>query len=143
VACYFSDFAQGRFLEQQTTNNYLGMGPHAAVEVGRSIPGIPGLAVTGMLDFGLFFGNVSQSFEQDFTFADGSRLGGTTRVNHFQTVENLGLDLGLVYSPPSMQNWARFGFGYHFEYWWNIGTSGGSNADFFTNGIYFRGELNF
>jgi hypothetical protein len=142
AACYSSDEILGGFKEEEATNNFVGAGPFGAVEVGRSIPLIPGLAATAKIDGSLLFGNISQSYQEVFALP-GGQLGGADRINHFQTVETFTLDIGLSYSPPGAAHWARFGFGYQFEYWWNLGTTGGSHLDYLSNGLYFRGEFNF
>jgi hypothetical protein len=104
---------------------------------------IPGLAVTSKLDGGVAVGQITQSFGTTFNYGPGDEVGGATRYHVDQSVPMLTYQLGFSYTPPGWVNWARFGFGYQFEYWWDVGTAGNSRTDFFSNSIYFRGEINF
>jgi hypothetical protein len=142
ATCYFDNQITGDFAQEHATSNFVGAGPQGMIEVGRSLPLVPGLSATAKLDGSIIFGSISHSFEETLNLPGGP-VGGTVRYNSGQTVETLKFDIGLAYSPPGSERWARFGFGYQFEYWWNIGTSGASRGDLYTNGIYFRGEFNF
>ncbi|HYV34784.1 MAG TPA: Lpg1974 family pore-forming outer membrane protein [Gemmataceae bacterium] len=143
AAAYYDNQITGNLVQQHATNNFIGAGPHATVEFARSLDLVPGLAVVTKLDGAVLFGNVSQSFDETITFPMGPAFGDTTRFNHTQTVPVLTFDLGLSYTPPCMPNWSRFGFGYQYEYWWDVGTSGNSHSNFGGNALYFRGEFNF
>jgi hypothetical protein len=140
---YYSNQAIGGFVHQQATNNFVGAGPHATLEVGRGLEWLPGLGFLAKLDGAVLIGNVSQSFEESLVFGNGTSIGDTTRFDHTQTVPVLTFDLGVTYSPPGAATWARFGFGYQFEYWWDVGNSGASRGSFSGNSLYFRGEFNF
>lgn len=142
AACYFDNQITGSFAQQQATNNFLGAGPHASIELGRALDMVPGLAVTAKLDGALLFGNISQSFEETLNFADGS-VGGSNRYNSGAFVPTVTFNIGFSYTPPGAPKWARFGFGYQYEYWWDLGTRGDSQGDFSGNALYFRGEFNF
>jgi hypothetical protein len=143
AAIYYNDQVTGGFIDVNASNNFLGAGPHATIEGARILDLIPGLAVTSKLDGGVVIGQVSQSFDERFTFADGTQVGGANRIHSTQAAPMMIFQFGLSYTPPSWVNWARFGFGYQFEYWWDIGTGGASRGDYYSNGIYFRGEINF
>ncbi len=144
TAAYYDNLGIGGFVHEQATSNFVGAGPHATVEVGRalSMDRLPGLGVLTKLDGGLIIGNLSQSFEQTLEFPAGP-VGDTTRFNHTEVVPMVTFDLGLTYSPPGAANWARFGFGYQFEYWWDVGSSGASHGNFSGNSLFFRAEFNF
>jgi hypothetical protein len=143
AAIYYNDQVSGGFINVNASNNFLGIGPHATIEGARILDLIPGLALTSKLDGGVVIGQVSQSFDERLTFADGTLAGGASRVHNTEAAPMTIFQFGLAYTPPSWVNWARFGFGYQFEYWWDIGTGHGSRGDFFSNGLYFRGEFNF
>jgi hypothetical protein len=148
AAFYFDDTITGQFIQQHASSNFLGGGPHATLEVGRALDLIPGLALTSKLDGAVLIGETSQSFEEtahtDVLGAPpGSMVGGASRLHGTQVVPTLTFTIGLSYSPPGMEKWLRFGFGYQYEYWWDIGTRGDSRGDFEGNGLYFRGEFNF
>jgi hypothetical protein len=143
AAVYFDDQIIGQLIDASASNNFIGAGPHATVEVARILDVIPGLAITSKLDGGVLVGQVTQSFDTQYNFGPGMVVGGATRFHEAQSVPMLTYQLGLSYTPPGWVNWARFGFGYQFEYWWDVGTAGSSHNDFFGNSIYFRGEINF
>jgi hypothetical protein len=143
AAVYFDDQVTGGFDSVHLSNNFVGAGPHACVEASRAIEIIPGLAATGKLDGGVVIGEISQSSSETVDFGPGAIFGGANHFHETQTAPMLMLQLGLSYTPPGWVSWARFGFGYQFEYWWDVGTAGPSHNDFFSNGIYFRGEINF
>jgi Legionella pneumophila major outer membrane protein precursor len=138
---YYQNVLVGTLAQQEATSNFVGAGPHAELEVGRAIPEVPGLAVLAKLDGAILVGNVSQSFEE--TLQTKPPIGGATVTSSTQAVPTVTFDLGLSYTPPGNFNWARFGFGYQFEYWWDIGKNGSSSGNLMTNGIYFRGGFNF
>jgi hypothetical protein len=143
AAVYYDDQVSGGFVDVHASNNFIGGGVHGTLEVARTLDLIPGLALTSKLDGGVVIGQVSQSFDERLTFADGTLEGGASRMNTTQAVPMVTYQFGLSYTPPGWVNWARFGFGYQFEYWWDVGTGGASRGDYFSNGLYFRGEFNF
>jgi hypothetical protein len=141
---YYQNVVTGTFGNQEATSNFVGAGPHAEIEVGRALDRdccIPGLAVVAKLDGAILVGNISQSFEE--TIQTSPPIGGASDFSRTQTVPTLTFDVGLSYIPPGNFSWARFGLGYQFEYWWDIGKSGSSHGDLMINGLYFRGEFNF
>jgi hypothetical protein len=143
TAAYFDNRAIGGFAQLHASNNFLGAGPHGTLEVARALNLVPGLAVTSKLDGAVLIGQTTQSFEETLTFPSGDIFGGASRLHGTQSVPVLTFNVGLAYSPPGFGNWARFGFGYQFEYWWDLGRRGDSRGDLSINGIYFRGEFNF
>jgi hypothetical protein len=143
AAVYFDHDIVGGFAQQQATNNFVGAGPHAMVEVARALDLVPGLSLSSKLDFALLVGDVSQSFDETLNFPGGFIVGDTSRFHSTEAVPVLTYSIGLTYAPPSCGNWARFGFGYQVEYWWDIGSRGDSRTDLSVQGLYFRGEFNF
>jgi hypothetical protein len=143
AAIYYNDQVIGGFVDANASNNFLGVGPHATIEGARILDLVPGLAITSKLDGGVVIGQVTQHFDERLTFPDGTMVGGASSVHSTQAVPMVLFQFGLSYTPPTWVNWARFGFGYQFEYWWDVGTAGASHGDYFSNGLYFRGEINF
>lgn len=142
-ATYFEHEVTGAFAYERASSNFIGGGGHAAIEIGHAFERSPGFGVNAKLDGGVVFGNIKQSFEEDLNFGDAGVYGGATNINTTQAVPMVQFTVGLTYAPPGCSNWARFGFGYEFEYWWNVGAGGaGSSGDLLTQGIYLRGEFN-
>jgi hypothetical protein len=141
AAVYYQNELTSTFGQQELTNNFIGAGPHAGVAVGRALDVVPGLGVLTQLDGALVVGNISQSFEE--SFQTHPVISGGSHSNHVETAPVLTFDIGLTYTPPCNFNWARFGLGYQFEYWWDVGTSGNSRGNLMMNSVYFRGEFNF
>jgi hypothetical protein len=144
AAIYFDSHAEGDFLTQRQTSNFVGAGPHAGVELARRFEAIPGLAAFGKLEGSLLVGRVNQSFEEtvDFTSVGGTLTGGATTNASTQVVPVLSFDLGLSYTPYGF-HWSRYAIGYEFQQWWSLGQAGGSHADLTTNGVFFRAEFTF
>jgi hypothetical protein len=142
AAVYFDHQVTGGFADERASSNFIGAGPHASIEVGRALDLVPGLAVTAKLDGAVVIGEVTQSFDEQLKFP-GSVVGGASRFHDTQSVPVLTFTVGLSYTPPACPNWARFGFGYMVEYWWDVGSRGDSRSDLGTQGVYFRGEFNF
>jgi hypothetical protein len=137
---YYQNVLTGNLGQAEATSDFIGAGPHAEVEFGRVVEVVPGLAVLAKLDGAVMGGNLSQSFAESLTTPP---ISAESRFSHAEAVPVLTFDLGLSYTPPGTFSFARLGFGYQFEYWWGIGTSGSSRGDLLGNGFYFRGEFNF
>jgi hypothetical protein len=138
---YYQNVLTGTFGQAEATSDFVGAGPHAEVEVGRVVGLFPGLAVLAKLDGAVMGGGISQSFSE--SFQTSPPLSGESRFNHGAAVPMLTFNLGLSYTPPGPFSFARLGFGYQFEYWWDIGNLSSSKGDLLSNGFYFRGEFNF
>jgi len=141
AGAYYNSQLISTFGHQEATSNFLGAGPHAELELGRALEIVPGLAVLAKIDGAILVGNIAQSFSE--TLQTTPPIGGASVFNSTETVPVMTFDLGLSYTPPGCLNWARFGLGYQFEYWWDVGNSGNSHGNLLINGIYFRGEFNF
>jgi hypothetical protein len=142
---YYQSRATGGVVEEQISNNFVGAGPIAGIEVGRRFPEVPGLALFGRLQGGGMFGTTWQSAEETVRLADGTLIGGANRVHHGQTVPFLNFQVGVSYMPPVPGRWMRFALGYEIEQWWDVGDlpNTGSRGDLTFQGIFFRGEFNF
>jgi len=140
---YFDHTLTANMIQEHASNNFLGAGPHASIEAGRALDLIPGLALTTKIDGAILIGQVTQSFSDTFNLGGAEVFGAASRFHTTQTVPTFTFNLGLSYSPPQFERWARFSFGYQFEYWWDVGTRGDSRGDLSINGLYFRGEFNF
>jgi hypothetical protein len=139
---FFDSQTQSRFLEQRTSNLFIGMGPHAAVELVRRF-GDTGLSAYGRLDGAVAIGRVSQSFEEVRRFrSNGPGLGGALDQSGSQASPSLTVQVGLSWQPPRY-DFTRFTFGYHFEQWWYVGRLQESRADLTLQGLFFRGGFEF
>jgi hypothetical protein len=143
AAIYFDHRVQGEIGELSASNNFIGAGPHFGLELGRTLDLIPGLALNAKIDGAVVIGGITQSFDETILIPGGPAVGGASRFSGSQAAPVFTFSVGLTYTPPNWPQWARFGFGYQFEYWWDIGTHGDSRGDLSTQGLYFRGEFNF
>jgi hypothetical protein len=144
-AAYYNSRAMGGVVEERVSNNFVGAGPIAGVEVARCLAEVPGLAAFGRLQGGGMFGTTWQSAEQTVRLADGTLIGGANRQLRGQTVPFLSFQVGLSYVPPVRGRWLRFALGYEIEQWWDVGDlpRTGSQGDLTFQGIFFRGEFSF
>src|SRR5262249_38434217 len=63
---FFDSQIQGPFVEQRTTNFFLGAGPHVGLDLRRRIGGT-GLALLGQVEAAGNIGRLTQGFEETFT----------------------------------------------------------------------------
>jgi hypothetical protein len=107
--------ASGIF-ERSISNNFWGIGPHAALEL--KTRGNPwGLGWVGRLDSGLLFGQVRQRFAEVSTTPGASD---SVDLVNPQQVPMISGFLGLDWRPPRRPNLDIL-LGYTAEYWWNAG----------------------
>jgi hypothetical protein len=130
-------------IETRVSNNFSGAGPHAGVELTRSLGG-SGLALVARCDGAILFGQTHQHSFETALDTRGLPLSGSTGASNPQTVYNLNLLLGLSWQPQAFPN-ASFSLGYVYDNWWNVGrlsttTSRGEMRD---QGILIRAELKF
>lgn len=137
---FFDSRAQGQFVEQHASNHFLGAGPHAGLDVWYHC-NVPGLALFARADGALPVGRVHQDFEEILVFSDGSVAGSAASQGGTRAVPTLNAQLGVSWQPPGTR--LRFTTGYEFEYWWDIGHVGGSRAELFDQGGFFRAEFRF
>ncbi|HEY7312575.1 MAG TPA: hypothetical protein VH643_24640 [Gemmataceae bacterium] len=141
---FFDNRAQNAFLTQYASNNFLGAGPHIRADVRRHVGLLPGLDLFGRADLTVLVGQIHQNYVE----ADVNRDGSTTQASDFlrktQTVPVFTLQSGISYRPPSFDRW-RFTVGYQFEEWFFVGQIDGNvqRGQFYTNGVFLRGEANF
>jgi hypothetical protein len=142
---YYSSRAAGGVVEERVSNNFVGAGPIAGIEVARRIAEVPGLAVFGRLQGGAMFGTIWQNAEETIRLADGTLIGGANHAHLGQTVPFLNFQVGVSYMPQVRGRWMRFALGYEIEQWWDVGDlqSTTSHGDLTFQGIFFRGEFSF
>ena len=130
-------------IDQETSNNFWGAGPHAGLQLTRKL-GTSGLAVFGQIEGATVLGRIHQGFGEGFSFngVPNVTFGSATLVSASQAVPMLELQLGLRYIPPGY-NHVRLFMGYQFEQWWSLGLAAGSDLELTTQGIFFRTELDF
>jgi hypothetical protein len=143
ATAYFDSVATGELIQQRVSNNFVGGGPHGAVDLLRELPGLPGVSLFSRLEGAVVIGDVSQNFNQTYHLGSTPLLGSAAHVSDGQAVPMLSFRAGIDYTPPLRGHWLHFGLGYEFEYWWNVGNLGPSRADITTQGFYFRGEFSF
>jgi hypothetical protein len=141
AAVYYDALAVGQVVEQRSTNNFVGAGPHGGLDVWRRIDGT-GLSVFGRLEAAVVIGNISQSFQEEVNIPGGPLVGGASRVNQVQGVPVLSFQLGLGFTPQDHDH-LRLAAGYQFERWWYIGAANGSEGELTTQGLFFRAEFNY
>jgi hypothetical protein len=140
----------GTLTGQQATNNFVGAGPHAQLDLWRRLP-IPGLTFYGSIEGASLYGHLEQSFTETILAPGATAVGGTNRLPHSQNVGFLGGRLGFSWTPPA-NNHIRLSLGYQFYQWWQLGrlltinsagTLNESAGALTEHGIFFRGEFTF
>jgi hypothetical protein len=138
---FFDSSADGYFIEERTSNNFVGGGPHFGLDAWRTLDW-PGFSFFTRIDGAVVIGRVHQSFEEAYVTTDGSVTGGTTDIHNTQAVPVLSLLAGLSWTP-YRYHWRHYSLGYVFEQWWGVGQAGPSHADLTSQGIFFRAEFSF
>jgi hypothetical protein len=133
----------GSVLGQKASNNFVGAGPHAGLELWRRLP-FAGLSLYGEIEAASIWGHLQQSFEETLAASGAPTLGGATLYPTTQGVAMLGAQLGLSWTPPGYSA-LRLSFGYQFEQWFQVGRNdnNGSKGDLTEHGLFFRGEITY
>jgi hypothetical protein len=149
---FFDSRLQSPVTDQQASNYFTGIGPHARLDLLRHVAEVPGLALWTRFDGSVLIGRVSQRYRDLETAADGTQSFNATEQNSTQAVPTLLLQVGLEYTPPGREN-LHFNLGYVYERWWYVGqvgfsgTSGGiisnSHGEIGSQGISLRGQWDF
>ena len=139
---FFDSRAEGVFIEERTSNNFFGAGPHVGLDLWRPLNS-PGLAFFTRIEGASVVGRIRQEFEAAGTASDGSILSGSTTIHHTQAVPTLSMQAGLAWSRCWPGRWSRYSLGYEFENWWYIGEAGDSRAELTAQGVFFRAEFGF
>jgi hypothetical protein len=148
---YFDPSIQNVALSQQASNEFIGAGPHARLDVERSFDFVRGLAVFGRLDAAVMIGQIRQNYTESILQADGTYHTTTTSARHSQSVPNLLLQAGISYVPPILTNF-KITTGYQFEQYWYVGQLGlipptngmsGSHGELWSHGWFLRGQYDF
>lgn len=143
ASVFFDSEAIGMFLEQHTSNNFLGAGPHTGLDFRRTL-GPGGLQLVGRIEGAAVIGRIHQSFgESVFWQPDNMLYGAAVNVSQLQVVPVLGLELGLGWAPPCWEHRCQFFLGYQFENWWYLGAAGDSKAELTLQGILLRAECRY
>jgi hypothetical protein len=133
---FFDSTAVSPLLEQRMSNNFVGAGPHAGLEM-RYALGNSGWALLGRMDMAVVLGEVGQNFAEVFPTVPA---GGATRLTQVQPAPVLGVQAGLMWTPSASPNF-KLSLGYTFERWWTIGeTSDPPYGEVTVQGVFFRGE---
>jgi hypothetical protein len=139
---FFDNRATGLFLEQRTSNNFVGAGPHVGLDLTRTFDN-PRLGLFARIEGASLLGEISQSFEESVLSQDNTLAGGATLVHHSQAVPIVEVQAGLSWTPTWWNQGSRFVFGYMFQRWWDVGKAGFSRAELTTQGVFLRGEFGF
>jgi Legionella pneumophila major outer membrane protein precursor len=139
---YFDSTASGFILNQRTSNNFFGAGPHLALEGYRYLQDFDGVALFARVEGAVVIGRVHQRFQESAFLLDET-LSGSTSQSSTQAVPVLGFEAGVTWTPLHNWRWIQFAGGYTFEQWWGVGTAGGARADLTSQGLFLRTELHF
>jgi hypothetical protein len=131
------------YLESRSTNLFLGIGPHAGVELAQTVEG-SGLALVGRIEAASLSGRVRQGFFQEVLGPGGVPVAGITRDANPETAPVINVQGGLGWQPPRYP-YTHFFLGYEYEYWWDVGrlSTRLSRGEVSDQGIVLRAEFNF
>jgi hypothetical protein len=142
ASIYFDSRGQNDVLLQRSSSYLFGAGPHLGLEVDRRIGLVPGLALLGKIDGAVIIGPVKQNFAESVGPRDGTEATGGLSQRKTRSVPELELQLGLSYTPPSL-NALHFSTGYVFERWFDLGRLNDSRGELTTQGLFFKMGVDF
>jgi Legionella pneumophila major outer membrane protein precursor len=137
-----SDRVSAGAFEQQASNNFIGAGPHFALDAERRIGLLPGFAAFGNIDGAVLVGQIHQRFHDGGVLNNGTPLGFDDTEQRTQSVPVLTLKAGFSYTPPRLE-FVHFTTGYEFERWWDLARLGGSKGELTDQGIFLRAEFDY
>jgi hypothetical protein len=136
--------AGGGIFDVRDTDHWVGMGPHAGLELARKFD--PSGQWSGLIrtDFTTMIGRQRQGFFEVSTTPGpgGLPLAGDTHVSGSQDVPIAHLEVGINWHP---YREVFLFVGYQYEYWWNVGRLNleGSHGYFYDQGVVLQGQINF
>ena len=134
----FAQAAAGTgIFESYTTNHFLGVGPHAGLELARRWEALR-LACFTRVDFGTLLGRLHQRFVEQSTSLGSAE----TLDSGSQAVPIVNIQAGLRWQPLANQD-AEWFLGYVYEHWWSVGKLGDSSAEVADQGIVLRLRVGF
>jgi hypothetical protein len=134
---FFDSTAATALLGERESNNFVGGGLHAGVELKRRLWN-SGFSLLGSLDGGAVLGSVHQLYSESIAGAGT----GSTRSAANEPAPVLEVRLGAEYAPRKLPN-LHFSTGYLFERWWSVGETLGTQGEVTYQGVFFRGQWRF
>src|SRR5262249_53038543 len=128
---YFDSTGFGGVTWQRTSNQFVGAGPHAALDGWYHFPTL-GPGVFAPRGGAVPIGDVHQRFEELYVFEDGSAFASAGSQRGTRWVPTINAQVGVGWAPPGTR--LRFSAGYEYEQWWDVGHVGGSRAQLFDQG---------
>ncbi|HZZ77405.1 MAG TPA: Lpg1974 family pore-forming outer membrane protein, partial [Gemmataceae bacterium] len=134
---YFDSQDASPAFARHVVNSFWGGGPHASLELWRTIVERK-FSFMCRLDGAGVFGNSRESFAETSGGASGF-----LRQSQFMPSTMLNVQAGFTWTPSDA---LRFSAGYTYENWWDAAFTGGFNSpntsrgDVWTQGLFLRGE---
>src|SRR5262249_30488538 len=130
--------AVGLFIEQSSSSHFLGVGPHAGLELWRHL-GCTGLSLYTRLQAAGIWGTAGQNFGEAIATTLGP-VGAVSRVTHTEGVPTVDFSAGASWQPTYLRN-MRVAVGYEIEGWWYFADNDfGGHNHLGMQGIFLRGE---
>jgi hypothetical protein len=139
---FFDSRVSDGVFEQQASNNFIGAGPHFALDAERRIGLLPGFAAFGSIDGAVLVGQIHQRFHDGGVQSDGTPFSVDDTEQRTQSVPVLTLRAGFSYTPPRLE-FVHFTTGYEFERWWDLARLGASRGELTDQGIFVRAEFDY
>jgi hypothetical protein len=133
---FFDSRVSAGVFDQRASNNFVGAGPHFALDAERRVGLLPGFAAFGSIDGGVLVGQIHQRFE------DAAAFSSQNTQQRTQSVPVLTLKAGFSYTPPRLE-FVHFTTGYEFERWWDLARLGASKGEMTDQGIFLRAEFDY
>jgi hypothetical protein len=134
---FFDSRVSDGVFDQQAGSNFIGAGPHFALDAERRIGLLPGFALFGNIDGAVLVGQIHQHFQDG---APGFSANDTEQRT--QSVPVVTLKAGFSYTPPRLE-FVHFTTGYEFERWWDLARLGGSKGELTDQGLFLRAEFDY
>ncbi len=145
---FFDSRAAGAILEQRTSNHFWGVGAHLGLDLWRSLPAVPGLALFFRSEGGpAQLGKLRQRFEETLAAPGSPRLSGETAITKVRESPFVNFQAGVSYLlPQAGGRQLRFAAGYQLERWFYLEQADGFDSrggELTMQGLFVRVEWGF
>src|SRR5262249_17285384 len=138
---FFDTQARGAASFEQARNYFIGAGPHAGLNVTRSLR--QGLGLFTSFDAALVLGyNTAQNFVVAARDADNHSLSGPAMQQQTDLSPSVAVQAGLSWSPGWLPCSCLRG-GYQFEQWYNLGHVAASHGNLNAHSLFLDWEYSF
>jgi hypothetical protein len=143
AAAYFDSQAHGQaILAENACSCFWGIGPHAAVDYRKPLPGTP-VWFFAQLEAAGLYGDVHQHYSESQVINQQLVYGEQVSDDQSTAIGILSVSGGIEWVPEFGNRPLRLFAGYQYERWWNFGRTETTNAELTMQGVLLRLEYSY